>query len=568
MVARKKESVKGKVKQPQKQPQPVKKANKGKQAKKTEEPKPSTKELKKKPTQANLKQQGQKTAKSIPVKTKNKPAQISKSKTPVKSAKSPSKENKSKKPSSKGGKGKKPDKTSKGKSSKAKTKEKPKKKLLRPIVKPRRSQKKYVYRLLYSQVRSYIWNQHGEDFQNWNQTQHVARSIWEILNHQFPKHKFTYADVEAIYKREFSRKVRPQFDENWVNAPHYFFDFADETIFEKMANNLWVVSPEIFAVGYFVRGGKHWEDDNNIQSKKQHKGYDYGTSCNGNIKRFVDHANAIEIGDAFDDHYKVYFRVKDQRENDEGEIEDDTGESQALYFNEELQRWEVELIICRSEGEPHDFSFLPVGGKQELPEITKIFPEVIDVEDVEDLKKDKKAISKKDKELDRRERELSIKEREFELTKKQIDREKEKIQIEKEKLALKEKELELRERELKLGVVKSKSKIIKQKKSAPLGKNAKKTNKKETKVVKMKPSKQQPSKPVGKKQIKKVVKVVKVAPKKIAKANKQNQKKVVKVNKQSLLQQVSLLERLKKVATSKKAKQEIDNKISEILKRM
>lgn len=250
-----------------------------------------------------------------------------------------------------------------------------KKKYYKPVKKRRSAKSKnkgFGTASAYNRVRKLLWSRFKEDFNSYrefvsNQTDEQGNKIPKssIPSQVYAQCKDIQCTDEDIINIYISTRGQEQGDIPLI--PETYFDQTDqqywtlltENFYDGLDDRLWIVSPMLLnQPPYFlgVQGEDFYVNENNVRVDIQNR-----TDAEINNLRlvrgkkyrfesFVNYCNLIQQQSEIDlDSYSVpHWKFIGKEDN-----------PLQAYWNDEMQRWEIELVPCTSNGEINDFEFNP-----------------------------------------------------------------------------------------------------------------------------------------------------------------------------------------------------------------
>jgi hypothetical protein len=232
------------------------------------------------------------------------------------------------------------------------------------------SKKGFGTALTYNRVRKILWENYKQDFVSYkefissqydeNGNKIKGSSIASRVYAECKSQDCLEEDVLNIYiQLNQSKDDIPIIPAEYYD-PHNYWKIITEDWSSGMPNNLWVVSPMLLAnPDYFL--GVLWENryfaDGEEIDKKEYEDF-YKSNKDKKLKvidgyknrfqPFVDHCNQIQMQFPEYDNYVAYWKFTGKEDN-----------PNQPYWNEQLKRWEIEIIICTGSGVRNNYDFEP-----------------------------------------------------------------------------------------------------------------------------------------------------------------------------------------------------------------
>lgn len=225
----------------------------------------------------------------------------------------------------------------------------------------------------YNRVRALLWKEHKDEFSSYREfisnkvdadgKKIAGSSPVSQVYRQCKTLDCTDEDILLVYNQSHYQKKdddQPILPSDYFE-PRPFWHLLTEDIWDGMDDRVWVQSETVSDEGEFlgVLGEDRYVNKDNEQINPSEYDKDKGDSfLRGNKTRFqpfVDYANMLQAGmpDVQTDEVPhVKFQSKD------GEPE--------TYWNPELGRWEVDLVVCNSLGDVESYGFDPSLSEQDF----------------------------------------------------------------------------------------------------------------------------------------------------------------------------------------------------------
>jgi len=261
------------------------------------------------------------------------------------------------------------------------------------------SKKGFGTALTYNRVRKILWENYKQDFVSYkefissqydeNGNKIKGSSIASRVYAECKSQDCLEEDVINIYLQlNQSKDEIPLLPAEYYVEQNYWKLITEDWSL-GMPNNLWVVSPMLLSnPDYFL--GVLWEnryfaDGEEIDKKeyeefykKKEKQLKVIDGYKNRFQPFLDHCNQIQIQFPEYDSYVAYWKFIGKEDN-----------PKQPYWNEQLKRWEIEIIICTPSGDRNNYDFepnedefdveisnLPTESKQDFSEEEKVDDEI------------------------------------------------------------------------------------------------------------------------------------------------------------------------------------------------
>jgi hypothetical protein len=299
--------------------------------------------------------------------------------------------------------------------------------------------KKLSKNLTYSRVRAVLWTNFKQDYPNYssfisNDTDEKGKKIkgTNIVSKVYQQCKSLDcldSDIIEIYLQFQNQNPNdePPILPNDYYEPHYYWTLLTEDWWAGFDDRIWVVTPMLLTEPDNFLGilgsDRYVDKDGNLLSRKfDSKKGDYIISGKASrFNEFVDYCNQLQtqglVGGS-DDVPNWRFVGK----------EDD---SEEVYWNQILKRWEIRIVICDLLGTIEDYGFNPNEADLEIDK--DYVSEVLKKTKKQDspIESPKEPIDETTTKLSKEE--LEIRKKELEQEDKRLQQEDERIKLEKEK---------------------------------------------------------------------------------------------------------------------------------------
>ena len=222
----------------------------------------------------------------------------------------------------------------------------------------------------YNRVRSVLWAEHKDEFDSYrqfisNKTDEEGNKIKgsSIVSQVYAQCRTLECnddDILAIYNqyKDQDKDDKPELPGDYYE-PRPFWHLLTENVWDGMDERLWVNAPMliqdpssflgILGEDRFVNEDHKIVGEKSSDKKKEPK---YVAGYKSMFQPFVDYANSLQIPGAN--------TTTDQVPHVKFASHDDTED---VYWNDDLNRWQVDLVICNQSGDVDDFGF--TGGDQD-----------------------------------------------------------------------------------------------------------------------------------------------------------------------------------------------------------
>lgn len=225
------------------------------------------------------------------------------------------------------------------------------------------SKRGFASALTYNRVRKILWEAHKKDYSSYkdfisskldaNGNKIKGSSIPSIVYSECKDKGCEEKDVLDIYikiQKEqepvIDRGERPQIPDSYYDAnEHFYWTLHTDNWFSAFPDDLWVYAPMFLSNPDDFLGVDADSTYNDIKDR---------------FKPFINYCNKLQVDFPSLDNYVAYFKFVGR--NNEREP----------YWNEEKNRWEVELVICTLSGEIDDYGFKPDEGDDQQIDEQKI----------------------------------------------------------------------------------------------------------------------------------------------------------------------------------------------------
>lgn len=238
------------------------------------------------------------------------------------------------------------------------------------------SRKGFGSNVSYNRVRSLLWANHKDDFTSYrdfisNKVDEDGKkikgtSIVSQLYEQCKSLECSDEDILSIYRQfQTQDKGDPAILPSDYFVPRPYYELVTEDLWDGMDERLWVFSPMLLAPPPYFLGilgeDRCIDKDNNIKNTNDCDPEKGDKKVSGKKERFmpfVTYCNQFQqagIYETSDEVPHIKFL---------GKTEDDL----SPYWNEEMQRWEVQIVPCTPFGEIYDYDFNPDLITQDIPD--------------------------------------------------------------------------------------------------------------------------------------------------------------------------------------------------------
>ena len=333
------------------------------------------------------------------------------------------------------------------------------------ISNPNNSKKGFGSALTYNKVRKLLWETHKYDFSSYKEfisskydedgNKIKGSSIASRVYAECKTQDCLDNDVLNIYNQIFNISEKgdtPQLSEElFKEEAFYYWTIITENWWAGFPDNVWVVAPMLISnpdsfLGIYGED-RYIDEEGNEVDKKDYENYIKNPDKNKKVKAiegyknrfqpFVDEGNRIQLNYAEKDSYVYYYKFLGTEDNPE-----------EPYWNELKKRWEIQIVICDSNGNIDSFGFVPDDSFDSV-DADKIIDKSEIQEKTQITEEQKNNIEQADIEIKRIEEERKLKEQTEKTNLSNIELEKEKqktnlsnIELEKEKQKTIDKQME------------------------------------------------------------------------------------------------------------------------------